>query len=160
MAMTKEKVLAGRRIGFFGRGGSGKSTAIVLTAHALRELGYRVAVVDADSTNFGLAEALGVPRPPLPLIEYFGGIAFSGGKVTCPVDDPTLLANRDLDLEEIPERFISQNANGIDFLTVGKIGGRGAGRGLRRAHGEDRARRAPAQRHGGSGHPARLQGGP
>ncbi len=129
MAMTKGRILAGLRIGFFGRGGAGKSTAIVLIAHALRALLYRVVVVDADSTNLGLAEALGVPRPPLPLIDYFGGIVFSGGKVTCPVDDPTLLPGRELDLEEIPERFLSQSADGIDFLTVGKIGGRGPGAG-------------------------------
>jgi cellulose biosynthesis protein BcsQ len=51
------KPLAGQRIGLFGRGGSGKSTCTVLLAKALAKAGYVVCVVDADSTNEGLAQA-------------------------------------------------------------------------------------------------------
>ncbi|MBE7504180.1 MAG: P-loop NTPase [Verrucomicrobiales bacterium] len=53
------KPLAGQRIGVFGRGGSGKSTCVVMLARALARAGYAVCVVDADSTNEGLAQALG-----------------------------------------------------------------------------------------------------
>jgi CO dehydrogenase nickel-insertion accessory protein CooC1 len=56
--------LDGLRIGVFGKGGSGKSTVTVFLAAALREAGYSVVVLDADSTNHGLAAALGWGRSP------------------------------------------------------------------------------------------------
>ena len=59
-----DKPLAGQRIGLFGRGGSGKSTCSVLLAKALARAGYTVCVVDADSTNEGLPQALGADKIP------------------------------------------------------------------------------------------------
>jgi CO dehydrogenase nickel-insertion accessory protein CooC1 len=56
----KQYQLAGKKIGFFGKGGAGKSTAVVLVAQALAEAGYTVCIVDADSTNIGLHQALGI----------------------------------------------------------------------------------------------------
>lgn len=114
--------LAELRIGVFGKGGSGKSTITVFLAHALREARYSVVVLDADSTNFGLAGALGTDRDPDPLLEYFGGMVFSGGAVTCPVDDPTPLAGALLDLRTLPDRFVARTADEIQLLTLGKIG--------------------------------------
>jgi CO dehydrogenase nickel-insertion accessory protein CooC1 len=61
----------------------------VLLARALVRAGYTVCIVDADSTNMGLNKALGITKSPASLIEYFGGMIFGGGLVTCPVDDPT-----------------------------------------------------------------------
>ena len=55
-----DRTLAGKRIGVFGKGGAGKSTVTVLLARALRERGYAVCVLDADSTNIGLSQALGL----------------------------------------------------------------------------------------------------
>ncbi len=49
-----EKLLAGKRIGVLGKGGSGKSTVAVLMARALRGCGYQVCILDADSTNAGI----------------------------------------------------------------------------------------------------------
>jgi len=43
------KNLNGCRIGLFGRGGSGKSTCTVMLARALKQAGYPVCVLDADS---------------------------------------------------------------------------------------------------------------
>ena len=100
--MLIEHTLKGQRIGIFGKGGSGKSTVAVLLAKALREVGYEVCVLDADSTNIGLSNALGIESPPAPLLEYFGGMVFSGGAVTCPVDDPAPLADADIDIEDLP----------------------------------------------------------
>jgi hypothetical protein len=120
-------ILAGKYIGIFGKGGSGKSTAIVLLARGLRDRGYEVCVLDADSTNVGLARALGIEASPKPLMEYFGGMVFSGGMVTCPVDDPTLLAGSDISLEELPIQYIRKNKAGITLLVAGKIGEQGPG---------------------------------
>jgi CO dehydrogenase nickel-insertion accessory protein CooC1 len=121
--------LAGKRVGFFGKGGSGKSTAVVLLARGLRECGYEVCVLDADSTNIGLSSALGIEQSPQALMEYFGGMVFSGGLVTCPVDDPTPLAGNELSLDELPPQYFSQNQSGITLLVAGKIGDQGPGAG-------------------------------
>ncbi len=123
-----EKNLIGKRIGIFGKGGSGKSTVAVLLAKAFRDLGYHVCLLDADSTNVGLAQALGFEHTPETLLEYFGGMVFSGGAVTCPVDDPTPLPGADIYLDTLPPQFFVQE-DGITLLTAGKIGELGPGAG-------------------------------
>ena len=123
------KPLDGKRIGILGKGGSGKSTAAALLAKALRARGYDLCVLDADSTNVGLHQALGLGKPPVSLIDYFGGTVFSGGAVTCPVDDPMLLARSEISLDEIPDDYYSRNREGIFFLVAGKIGDKGPGAG-------------------------------
>ena len=77
------------RSGSLASGGAGKTTSVVLIARALAQAGYTACIFDADSTNIGVHQALGVHQPPAPLIDYFGGMIFNGGPVTCPVDDPT-----------------------------------------------------------------------
>jgi CO dehydrogenase nickel-insertion accessory protein CooC1 len=126
---TRQPVLAGKYIGIFGKGGSGKSTAIVLLARGLRDFGYQVCVLDADSTNVGLDRALGIEASPQPLMDYFGGMIFSGGAVTCPVDDPTPLVGSEISLDELPPQHIRQNQQGITLLVAGKIGEQGPGAG-------------------------------
>jgi len=59
----ENRILAGKRIGIVGKGGSGKSTVTVLLAKALRKHGYDVCVLDADSTNIGLHQALNRKTP-------------------------------------------------------------------------------------------------
>ncbi|MFO7769264.1 MAG: P-loop NTPase [bacterium] len=125
----RDRPLTGTRIGIFGKGGSGKSTVTVLAARALQMKGYQVVVLDADSTNLGMPGALGLERVPDPLIDYFGGLVFSGGRVTCPVDDPTLLSEGVLDLGEIPDRYRAVSPEGIAYLEGGKMGHLGAGAG-------------------------------
>lgn len=129
MITEKEKALSGKRIGIFGKGGSGKSTVAVLLAKALKKSGYAVCVLDADSTNIGLAQALGIEYPPAPLLDYFGGMVFSGGAVTCPVDDPTPLADAHIAIEDLPAEFCGRSPDGIQFFVAGKMGDKGPGAG-------------------------------
>lgn len=123
------KALAGRRIGVVGKGGAGKSTATVFMAKVLRERGYEVFILDADSTNVGLHEALGLERAPTSLIDYFGGMVFSGGSVTCPVDDPTPLPGAEVSLDQLSRDYYARNQEGITLLAAGKIGDLGPGAG-------------------------------
>lgn len=123
------KMLTGKRIGVLGKGGSGKSTITVLVAKALKDKGYDVRVLDADSTNIGLHQALGLEQSPDSLINYFGGTLFSGGTVTCPVDDPTLLPGAEITLSNLPNRYYIKSQEGILLLVAGKIGDKGPGAG-------------------------------
>ncbi|HOB99404.1 MAG TPA: P-loop NTPase [Verrucomicrobiota bacterium] len=125
----QNRILAGQRIGLFGRGGSGKSTCAVLLAKALAKAGYAVCVVDADSTNEGLPQALGADRTPESLLAWFGGTVFSGGPVTCPVDDPVPLAGARLRADQLPGQYVAQTPEGIRMFQVGKIGPLGPGAG-------------------------------
>lgn len=127
--MNNQKKLAGKRIGLFGKGGSGKSTVTVLLAKMLRKRGYDVCVLDADSTNVGLPQVMGYKQPPTPLLDYFGGMVFSGGLVTCPVDDPTPLDGAEIILEELPQQYYERNKEGITLMAAGKIGNQGPGAG-------------------------------
>jgi CO dehydrogenase nickel-insertion accessory protein CooC1 len=122
-------LLSGLRIGVFGKGGAGKSTVTVFLARALRDLGAPVVVLDADSTNVGLAAALGAGHEPEPLLTYFGGMVFSGGAVTCPVDDPTPLRGAAVALEDLPSSCVARTPDDIHLLVAGKLGGLGPGAG-------------------------------
>lgn len=125
----KPRPLCGLRIGVLGKGGAGKSTVTVLLARELARRGYEVCLLDADSSNMGIHKALGSEEAPVPLMEYFGGMVFSGGSVSCPVDDPTPLSNPEISLEKIPSRFVVQAENGIHLLSGGKMGALGPGGG-------------------------------
>lgn len=124
-----EMSLAGIRIGVVGKGGSGKSTLIVLMSRELRRRGYQVCILDADSTNVGLHEALHIEHQPASLIDYYGGMVFSGGRVTCPVDDPAPLPEAELRLSNLERSFYARSPEGIVLLTAGKIGDLGPGAG-------------------------------
>jgi len=129
MMTSSAKPLSGGRIGIFGKGGSGKSTVTVLLARALKRHGYEVCVLDADSTNVGLHHALGLDKAPSSLVDYFGGMVFSGGVVSCPVDDPTRLKGAEISIEELPLEFVGCSGEGIWLLSTGKMGDRGPGAG-------------------------------
>lgn len=127
--MESTRPLNGHRIGIFGKGGAGKSTITVLLARSLHRNGYPVCVLDADSTNIGLHGALGLGRQPATLLEHFGGMVFSGGLVSCPVDDPTPLEHARVSLGELPDRYVGRSPDGIWLLVVGKLGTLGPGAG-------------------------------
>lgn len=114
------KSLSGMRIVVCGKGGSGKSTFVTLMASVLRDKGYKVHVVDGDASNPGLWWMLGFEEAPDSLIDFYGGKFFSGGKVTCPVDDPTPLERGEIGLDEIPHEYFVEK-KGLTFFRVGKI---------------------------------------
>jgi CO dehydrogenase nickel-insertion accessory protein CooC1 len=124
-----DKTLKGKRIGIFGKGGCGKSTVAVLLAKALKNKGYDVCLLDADSTNVGLTQALGAAKEPAPLLDYYGGMVFSGGFVTCPVDDPTPLDGAHVLVDELPKRYHETTPGGIHLFVAGKMGDKGPGAG-------------------------------
>lgn len=121
--------LVGKRIGIFGKGGAGKSTLTAMLAQALDKKGYKVCVIDGDSTNFGLSGALGMEAPRGSLLEFYGGTVFSGGQVTCPVDDPTPLLDAELHLRDLPADYLSKAESGMVLLNAGKMGRLGPGAG-------------------------------
>jgi CO dehydrogenase nickel-insertion accessory protein CooC1 len=123
------KPLSGSRIGIVGKGGAGKSTASVLLSRALAQLGYRVWILDADSTNVGLHSALGLDACPESLVDYFGGTVFRGGSVGCPVDDPRPLAGARLQPDDLPPQYRGESAEGISLVVAGKLGAMGTGAG-------------------------------
>ena len=112
-----------------GKGGSGKSTISVLIAKNLKTMGYKVLLVDADESNFGLYGLLGIP-PSATLIENLGGkkgakkklvALFSNGK------SPALLTDdQKWKIRDIPDESVT-DANGIKLLVIGKIHNFGEG---------------------------------
>jgi CO dehydrogenase nickel-insertion accessory protein CooC1 len=58
-----------------------------------------------------------------------GGTVFSGGPVTCPVDDPAPLPGAQLKLHELRGRFWSKAPDGTLVFQAGKIGTLGPGAG-------------------------------
>jgi len=114
------KPLSGMRIIICGKGGGGKSTITALMAGVLTEKGYEVHVVDGDPSNPGLYRMLGFKETPESLMVFFGGTVFTGGKVTCPVDDPFPLPGGTIGLDEIPDKYFKQR-EGITFFRTGKI---------------------------------------
>jgi CO dehydrogenase nickel-insertion accessory protein CooC1 len=54
---------------------------------------------------------------------------FSGGRVTCPVDDPAPLENAEIHLDALATEYYSISKEGIIFLSAGKIGRLGPGAG-------------------------------
>ncbi len=103
-----------RKIAVTGKGGAGKSTISVLVAHALKNKGYEVLVLDTDESNPGLSRLLGFTKEPCPLVTLLE--RFSANAI---VSD-NWLKHDSIKIENIPPEFISRQP-GILFMMVGKI---------------------------------------
>jgi CO dehydrogenase maturation factor len=104
-----------------GKGGSGKSTTVALIAKNLTTQGYRVLVVDADESNYGLNQQLGL-KEPKELMDQIGGkkalmdkmlIARSGG-------EKTPIFTEDVSIDGIPHDCLSKKDN-LYLLQIGKV---------------------------------------
>ena len=109
-----------------GKGGSGKSTIVVLLANEMRRRGYHVLVVDSDESNSGLYRMLGFDEAPVPLMELVGGRKGvkqrMSPKVTIGEAEPqmTILGQDEIWLTDIPsEHMLSRD--GISLVSIGKI---------------------------------------
>ncbi|NOY70480.1 MAG: P-loop NTPase [Deltaproteobacteria bacterium] len=107
-----------------GKGGSGKSTVSVLLARAFNGLGYRVLLVDADESNFGVPHLLGVDAPENLMDSLGGKKGFKQQLNQGLAPDAAFGGKRRMD--GIPEKC-RVDAGGILMTAVGKIHNFGEG---------------------------------
>jgi CO dehydrogenase maturation factor len=104
-----------------GKGGSGKSTITAVLAKNLTERSYRVLVVDADESNFGLSAQLGLAEPK-ELMEQIGGknaLKSKMGKVQGDGHKAPVFSES-WSIEDIPSDIISTKDN-LYLLQIGKV---------------------------------------
>ena len=104
------------KISVCGKGGSGKSTLVVLLANEARARGLRVLVVDSDESNSGLFRMLGFEEPPIPLMELLGGKR----ELKRKMNRPNVLAEEQIGLKDIPPSY-ALTKDGLTLVSIGKI---------------------------------------
>lgn len=104
-----------------GKGGSGKSTLSALISIALKNIGYRVLLVDADESNLGLHRLMGIDSPT-PLMDHLGGKKAFKAKLSpsFPQGPGDAIFSRQMGSDELSDACVAQ-ADGIRLLVVGKI---------------------------------------
>jgi CO dehydrogenase maturation factor len=103
-----------------GKGGSGKSTITSLLAKNLETQGYRVLVVDADESNYGLSAQLGLAEP-IELMEQIGGKKAFKNKMGRVVDGHKApVFDQNWRIEDIPVEALSQKGS-LYLLQIGKV---------------------------------------
>jgi CO dehydrogenase maturation factor len=104
-----------------GKGGSGKSTVTVLIAKAMQVEGYRVIVVDADESNYGLSAQLGIAEPK-ELMEQIGGKDAVKNRMGKFIDGghkaPVL--EHSWTIDDIPNDYVSKKES-LYLLMIGKV---------------------------------------
>ena len=114
-----------KRISVCGKGGSGKSTIVALSAEEFARRDQRVVVVDSDESNACLHWMLGFEQPPRPLLELVGGKknvqqqmrkTFSEGNDA----DIAVLSRPELSVKDLPADYFVENQRRV-LVTVGKI---------------------------------------
>ncbi|MFW6080862.1 MAG: P-loop NTPase [Desulfosalsimonas sp.] len=103
-----------------GKGGSGKSTFSVMLARAFDAMGWLVLLVDADESNFGIPNLIGVSAP-LDLMESLGGKKGFKEKMNAnfPADGGGIFDKKQAISDLDPECVAS--AGKIHVVTIGKI---------------------------------------
>ena len=104
-----------------GKGGSGKSTIASLLAKDLTTKGYRVLVVDADESNYGLSVHLGL-EDPKELMDQLGGKKAVVDKMWADrsAGEKAAIFSESWSIDEIPGECVSKKDN-LYLLQIGKV---------------------------------------
>jgi len=104
-----------------GKGGSGKSTITSLLAKDLETKGYRVLVVDADESNYGLSVQLGL-EDPKELMDQLGGKKAVVDKMWAgrSAGEKAAIFSESWSIDEIPSECVSKKDN-LYLLQIGKV---------------------------------------
>ncbi|MBI9075067.1 MAG: P-loop NTPase [Desulfatibacillum sp.] len=115
------------KIAICGKGGAGKSTVSALIARGLVAEGYRVLLMDADESNFGLHRLLGVEQP-LNLMESMGGKPELKKKMNQAFRESQKVQylSQALTTSDIPEECYAES-DGVKLVSMGKIHNFGEG---------------------------------
>jgi CO dehydrogenase maturation factor len=104
-----------------GKGGSGKSTIASLLAKDLKTKGYRVLVVDADESNYGLSVQLGL-EDPKELMDQLGGKKAVVNNMWAgrSAGEKAAIFSESWSIDEIPSECVSKRDN-LYLLQIGKV---------------------------------------
>lgn len=102
-----------------GKGGCGKSTITALIAKKLNSMGYKVLLIDADESNFGLHRLVGLPQPTDIMTDLGGKKAFKNKmNQTFPAEAKPF--SQKTGIAELPEICVT-GTDGIRLAVIGKI---------------------------------------
>jgi CO dehydrogenase maturation factor len=104
-----------------GKGGSGKSAITAMLAKNLQAKGYRVLIVDADESNYGLSTQLGM-KDPKALMDQLGGKKVILNKLLSSfyAGKPTPVINESWTINEIPSECVTKKDN-LYLMQIGKV---------------------------------------
>jgi len=110
-----------------GKGGTGKSTIVMLLAYELTRRGKEVVVIDSDESNAGLYRILGLGCAPRPLIELAGGkknvmplMRQQANTLASHEDGKSVLIQSEIRVADLPTEFVARK-EGCCLIVVGKI---------------------------------------
>ena len=110
-----------------GKGGTGKSTIVMLLAYELTRRDKEVVVIDSDESNAGLYRILGMGHAPKPLIELAGGkkkvmplMRQQADTLASHEDSRSVLIQPEIRVADLPTEFMVR-MEGCCLIVVGKI---------------------------------------
>jgi len=111
-----------------GKGGTGKSTVVMLLAYELTRRDKEVVVIDSDESNAGLYRIFGLGHAPRPLIELAGGktnvmplMRQQDVDMSAPHEDSkSVLIQPEIRIVDLPSQYVVRK-DGCCLIVVGKI---------------------------------------
>ncbi|BCV21686.1 zeta toxin family protein [Moorella sp. Hama-1] len=102
-----------------GRGGCGKSTLVTLLTRSLNKRG-NVLVLDADESNLGICNMLGLQPPEMTLMGVLGGRSKIKVKLLSSPDEEKRVFVDNLTIDKLPEECLGGRWP-VRYLRIGKI---------------------------------------